>query len=156
MTSGCYLHFPVHKWMGVQSWFFLPSVCPLEHYFWEIGRCSTRKVFCGKLENYYIPYGPLQESQCICAWKSIRSLVGRKQLTLFNSNIHSFIYQVFIESLQCGRHCVILPGYTVLMELTLWWNDEMYGEKNWCWRTKLTYKFLIVCKKCQERVKQWL
>ena len=73
-----------------------------------------------KLEKYYIPYGPVKESHCIFAWESIRSPVGRKQLILFNPNIYSFLCQVFVESLLCARHCVILPGYTILMELMLW------------------------------------
>lgn len=63
-----------------------------------------------KLEKYCIPYGPVEESQRVIAWESITSPVGRKQSTFFNSNIHSFLCQVFIESLLCVRHCVILPG----------------------------------------------
>lgn len=73
-----------------------------------------------KVKKYNILYDPVEESQCIFAWESKRSPIGRKQLTLFNPNIHSFLCQVFMESLLCARHCVILPGYTVLMELMLW------------------------------------
>lgn len=57
----------------------------------------------------------------ICLEK-YKSPVGRRQLTVFNLNSHSFICQVVIESPLCGSNNsrVTLPGHTVLMELTLW------------------------------------